>query len=112
MFHRGGRGNSKLGPVDEDSMDFGEIQLTYGVCVPRTIDGSPSAKPVTAAVGCEPDTSRQHGNVCRAMTFTGTGDRPLGPSIHTVAKTLLASLGILPKKPDVCAPGSAPPLTR
>lgn len=113
MFLRGGPGNPNLGPLDEDSMGYKAIHCSYGAYVPGTIDWSPAAKSVTVAIGYAAESYQKMVNVCQTITFMGIGYRPLGPNSNTVAMSLLASLGIAPKKPDVYAPGwDLPPLTR
>lgn len=51
MFLRGGLGNPKLGPLDEDSMGFKAIHCLWGPYVPGSIDDDPAAKSVTVATG-------------------------------------------------------------
>jgi hypothetical protein len=113
MFLRGGPGNDKLGPLDEDSMGFKAITCTWGPYLPGTVDWNPAARSVTAAVGYAPESYEKMVNACRTITFMGIGYRLLGPNSNTVARTLLAVLGIPPKKPDVLTPGwDLPPLVR
>ena len=113
MFLRGGPGNPALGPLDEDSMGFKAIYCNWGAYVPGTIDWNPAAKSVTAAVGYAEGSYQKMVTVCQGINFMGIGYRPLGPNSNTVAMTLLASLGIAAKKPDVYTPGwDLPPLVR
>ena len=50
---------------------------------------------------------------CRTINFMGIGYRPTGPNSNTVARTLLAVLGVPAKKPDVLTPGwDLPPLVQ
>lgn len=113
IFFRGGPGNPNLGPLDEDSMNFKAIYCNWGPYIPGSIDWNPNAKSVTAAVGYGPETYQKLVTVCQSINFMGIGYRPLGPNSNTVAMTLLAKLGIAPKKPDAYTPGwDLPPLVR
>ena len=113
MFLRGGPGNPNLGPLDQDSMGFKAIYCNWGPYVAGCIDWNPSAKSVTAAVGYSDASWQKMVNACQTINFMGIGYRPLGPNSNTVAMTLLATLGISPKKPDVYTPGwDMPPLVR
>ncbi len=113
LFLRGGPGNPKLGPVDQDSMGFGAIQCTWGPYVPGSIDYNPGAKSVRVGVGYRKESYDRMVRVCQTINFMGIGYRATGPNSNSVARTLLTVLGIPPKKPEVLTPGwDHPPLAR
>lgn len=113
VFLRGGPGNPNLGPVDEDLLGFKAIHCLWGPYVPGTIDYAPHAQSATAAVGYGQESYEKMVRACRTINFMGIGYRPTGPNSNTVARTLLAVLGVPAKKPDVLTPGwDLPPLVQ
>jgi hypothetical protein len=113
MYLRGGPGNPKLGPGQDDSWNYGAIKCLWGAYVPGTVDWDPAAKSITAAVGYAPGTWDRLVALCQTIQFQGIAYKPTGPNSNTVAKTLLAALGVPPRKPGVLAPGwDDPPLAR